>query len=72
MEKKVKNSVLPYADLSKMYGFRPSKKLIDIGVMTPFCIFGEEEYLMGKKRDTNAQCHSIDVEYYELSIKKAE
>ena len=66
----IKKSVLPYANLSKMYNFQPNKKIVDIGVVTPFCMFGEEEYLNVHERDTNAQCISIDCEYYELNIRK--
>ena len=61
IDKKIKKSILPYADLSKMYNFQPNKKVIDIGVVNPFCLFGEEEYLMEHARDTNAQCNSIEV-----------
>lgn len=51
--------MLPYANLTTMYNFRPMKKTIEIGVVTPFSLFGEEEYSLRKTRDTNAMCSSL-------------
>lgn len=50
VNKIVSKSNLPYADLESMYNFMPSTKNIEIGTLTAFCIFGEEEILSGKKR----------------------
>lgn len=32
--------VLPYANLTGLYNFRPVNKLIEIGVLSPVCLFG--------------------------------
>ena len=56
--------VLPYADLRTLYNYQPKKKNIDLGILSPFCIFGEEEHLEKKDRETNAICHSTEVIYY--------
>lgn len=40
IDKKVKKSMLPYANLTSMYNYRPLKKLIEIGVVTPPTLFG--------------------------------
>lgn len=69
-QKLINNSILPYANLTSMYNFRPAKKSIQIGVVTPICLFGEEEYFDRRPRDTSAVCSSLEVEYYEISIKK--
>lgn len=46
--------------------------MIEIGVVTPFSLFGEEEYCEKKARDTNAMCFSLSSEYYEISVRKLE
>jgi hypothetical protein len=51
--------MLPYANLTTMYNFRPMKKMIEIGVVTPFSLFGDEEFGVKKQRDTNAICSSL-------------
>ena len=38
--------------------------------MEPFCLFGEEEHIEGKNRDTTATCSSISATYYEIPIKR--
>lgn len=40
-DRKKKKAILPYADLTTLYNYRPMKKTLDIGVLSPFCIFGE-------------------------------
>lgn len=62
--------MLPYADLRTLYNYQPKKKTLDIGLLSPFCIFGEEEYLGKKERETNAFCSSTEVIYYEIPFKK--
>lgn len=64
--------MLPYANLTSMYNYRPMKKMIEIGVVTPPSLFGEEEYFEKKRRDTNAICYSLNTEYYEINIGKIE
>ena len=49
-ERKKKKAVLPYADLTTLYNYRPMKKVLEIGVLSPFCIFGEEEHIEDKIR----------------------
>ena len=33
---------LEYADLHLLYNYRPTNKTVDLGILNPFCIFGEE------------------------------
>ena len=33
---------LEYADLHLLYNYRPTNKTIDLGILNPFCLFGEE------------------------------
>ena len=34
--------ILPYADLRTLYNYQPRKKNIDLGILSPFCLFGGE------------------------------
>ena len=31
---------LEYADLHLLYNYRPTDKVVDLGILTPFCLFG--------------------------------
>lgn len=46
------------------------KKDIEICRMEAFCMFGEEEMIERKPRDTTATCNSIQVTYYEITLKR--
>ena len=46
------------------------KKNIEICRMQAFCLFGEEEHIEGKPRDTTALCNSISATYYQISMKR--
>lgn len=69
-ERKIKRSILPYANLKNMYNYQPVQKNIEIAVMTNFCFFGEEEFLQNKRREASAICSSLDCDYYVMKIKK--
>ena len=57
---------LPYANLEKVYNYRPISKVIELGILTPFCIFGEEELSELKRRETTVRCSSLHAFYYSL------
>lgn len=64
--------MLPYADLRNLYNYQPKKKNIEIGILSPFCLFGEEEHLEKKNRETDAICSSLEVVYYEINLRRIE
>jgi hypothetical protein len=49
-----------------LYNFKPVKKVVEIGIINPFCIFGEEEMIENKRRDTTVRCTSLNAIYYEI------
>lgn len=52
-------ATLPYADLSLMFNYIPKKKTVQISRLHSFCIFGGEELIENKNRETNAICNSL-------------
>lgn len=52
-------ATLPYADLSLMFNYIPKKKTVQISRLHSFCIFGAEELIENKNRETNAICNSL-------------
>ena len=71
-ERKQEEALLPYADLRQLYNYQPKTKAIEIGILSAFCLFGEEENFEKKNRETDAVCSSLEVLYYEISLKKVE
>jgi hypothetical protein len=62
--------VLPFANLTALYNYRPVKKTIDMGLISSFGLFGEEEVIFKTKRETTVQVSSIDAAYYQIEFKK--
>lgn len=60
IEAKKASATLPYADLTSMFGYQPKTKSIEIGTISEFCLFGEQELIYDqkqtKKRQTSAVC----------------
>lgn len=42
--------VLPFANFTTLYNYRPIKKNIEIGVISSFGLFGEEEVVFKRPR----------------------
>ena len=47
---KKEEDILPFANLTSLYNYRPMKKLIEIGVVSSFGLFGEEEVVFKTAR----------------------
>ena len=69
---KGKSEILPFANLSAVYNYKPRSKLVELGVLSDEGIFGEEEYFSGSERQVNAQVSSLEATYYEISLKELE
>lgn len=61
---------LPYANFEQLYNFRHTKKVVELGILTPFCIFGEEEMIENKRREITIKCSSFKAIYYGIEVKK--
>lgn len=33
---------LPYGNFEQLYNYRPTRKIVELGIINPFCLFGEE------------------------------
>lgn len=55
-----------------MFNYKPKKKLVELGLVSDFGIFGEEEYYSKTKRQVNALISSQEATYYEINLKKLE
>lgn len=44
--KKDDDDVLPFANLTTLYNYRPVKKSIEMGLISSFGLFGEEEVIL--------------------------
>jgi hypothetical protein len=60
------SDVLRFADLTTLYNYRPLKKDINIGIISSFGLFGEEELVFRTTRQTTAQVSGIEASYYQL------
>ena len=57
-KKKGDKDTLPFANLSAVYNYQPKNKLIELGILTGNCIFGEEEVFAEIPRQASAQVSS--------------
>lgn len=68
--KKKEEEVLPFANLTQLYNYRPVRKEIDIAVLSSFGLLGEEELIYRTPRETTAQIASLEASYYQIEFKK--
>ena len=68
--KKENDDVLPFANFTTLYNYRPMKKMIEIGVVSSFGLFGEEEVVCKTPRETTTLVDSLDACYYEVNYKR--
>jgi hypothetical protein len=61
---------LPYANFEHLYNYRPINKIIELGILTPFSLFGEEEIIEHKRRETTIRCSSLQAVFYSIEIKR--
>lgn len=61
---------MPFANLTTLYNYRPTKKIIDMGLISSYGLFGEEEVIIKIKRETTVQVQSIEASYYQIEFKK--
>ena len=61
---------LPYANLEHLYNYKPKRKVFRLGVLTPPCLFGEEELVSGRKRETSVRCISLRGVYLSFEMKR--
>jgi hypothetical protein len=62
--------LLPFANLTALYNYRPTRKTIDMGLLSSFGLFGEEEVVFRTRRETTVQVQSIEACYYQIEFKK--
>lgn len=62
--------MLPFANFTTLYNYRPIKKSIEIGVISSFGLFGEEEIVFQTPRETTAVVDCLEVAYFEIDFKK--
>ena len=56
--------------MTTLYNYRPVKKSIDMGLISSFGLFGEEEVILKISRETTVQVWSIEASYYQIEFKK--
>ena len=61
---------LPYADFHLLYNYQPTYKNVEIGLINPFCIFGEEEIVESRLRETTVRCVALKNTYFSIELKK--
>jgi CRP-like cAMP-binding protein len=67
---KNEDGVLHFANLTTLYNYRPVKKSLEIGLISSFGMFGEEELVFHTKRQATIQVNSIEATFYEIEFKK--
>ena len=65
--KKKDGETLPFANFSSIYNYQPKNKLIELGILTGNCIFGEEEVFAEIPRQVSAQVSSTSAKLFEIS-----
>lgn len=58
------DGVLHFANLTRLYNYRPMKKSIEISLISSFGLFGEEEVVFQTKRQATVQVNSIEASFY--------
>ena len=65
-----KDDVLKFANFKTLYNFRPVKKSIEMGVLSSFGLFGEEEIIFGRSREVTVQVNSLQCSYFQITFKR--
>jgi hypothetical protein len=64
------DDVLHFANLTRLYNYRPIKKSLELGLISSFGLFGEEEVVFQTKRQATVHVNSIEASFYEIDFKK--
>lgn len=64
--------MLPYADFDGVYNYQEESKMINLAIINPVSVFGEEELISKEKRQVSARVLTLTATMYKITLEDIE